>query len=164
MNLKFKKAEKENIAVIAQLAENIWRRHYSSIISMEQIEYMLNKMYASESILRQMDEGHQFTIVYINDKPIGYSSVSTKDGRNYFLQKFYVELKDHGKGVGSALFTHLLKQLNKPETIELTVNRKNYKAINFYFKNGFVIKETADFEIGNGYFMNDFVMVKKMFL
>jgi hypothetical protein len=44
----------------------------------------------------------------------------------------------------------------------LTVNRKNYKAINFYFKNGFTIKEIADFDIGNGFFMNDFIMIKKI--
>jgi hypothetical protein len=35
----------------------------------------------------------------------------------------------------------------------------NYKAINFYFKNGFTIEKVADFDIGDGYFMNDFVMI-----
>jgi hypothetical protein len=39
------------------------------------------------------------------------------------------------------------------------VNRQNYKAINFYFKLGFKIQTVADFDIGNGYVMNDFVMV-----
>ena len=47
----------------------------------------------------------------------------------------------------------------KPQTIRLQVNRMNYKAINFYFKHGFVIEKVADFDIGDGYFMNDFVMI-----
>ena len=55
-----------------------------------------------------------------------------------------------------------LTNLLKPKTYTLTVNRQNYKSINFYFKNGFIINEIADFDIGNGYVMNDFVM-KKMF-
>ena len=49
--------------------------------------------------------------------------------------------------------------MHQPQTLRLTVNRQNYKSINFYFKNGFVIEKTADFDIGSGYFMNDFVMV-----
>ena len=39
------------------------------------------------------------------------------------------------------------------------VNRMNYKAVNFYFKSGFTIEKVADFDIGDGYFMNDFVMI-----
>jgi len=37
------------------------------------------------------------------------------------------------------------------------VNRYN-KAKDFYEKAGFIIKETADIEIGGGFFMNDYVM------
>ena len=55
-------------------------------------------------------------------------------------------------------FIELLKLL-KPEELRLTVNRQNFKSINFYFKNGFKIEQVADFDIGNGYVMNDFVMV-----
>ena len=66
------------------------------------------------------------------------------------------------EGVGSQLFECVLSDIQAAETIELTVNRQNYKAINFYFKNGFKIKEVADFDIGNGYFMNDFIMIKQL--
>ena len=160
MNLKYKKAVADDIPVIAGLADRIWRKHYPDIITVEQIEYMLKNMYSSANLLKQMNEGHEYTLAYINEKPVGYISISTKDKRNYFLHKFYVEVEGQRKGIGSELFTHILQQLNTPGTIELTVNRKNYKAINFYFKHGFVIKEIADFDIGNGYFMNDFIMLK----
>jgi RimJ/RimL family protein N-acetyltransferase len=49
----------------------------------------------------------------------------------------------------------------QPDIIKLTVNRQNFKSINFYFKNGFKIEKVEDFDIGNGYWMNDFIMVKK---
>jgi len=73
-----------------------------------------------------------------------------------------VEVDDQRKGVGTELFKYVLNQMPTAESIELTVNRQNFKAINFYFKKGFVIKEIADFDIGNGYFMNDFIMIKKL--
>ncbi|MBL0329117.1 MAG: GNAT family N-acetyltransferase [Bacteroidetes bacterium] len=162
MELKFKKATEQDVTLIAQLADNIWRRHYITIITLEQIEFMLKTMYSSESLLKQMKDGHQFTLVYDGAKAIGYIALSTKDAKNYFLHKFYVEVDDQRKGVGSDLFKYVLSQMPTAETIELTVNRQNFKAINFYFKKGFVIKEIADFDIGNGYFMNDFIMINKL--
>ena len=162
MNLKFIKASGEHVVLIAELADNIWRKHYLTIITIEQIEFMLSTMYSAESLLKQMADGHEFTLVYEGDLAIGYISISTKDNKNYFLHKFYMATVDQGKGIGSKLLTYVVGQIPGAETIELTVNRKNYTAINFYFKNGFVIKEVADFDIGNRYFMNDFIMVKKI--
>ena len=162
MKLEYRKAGRSDIGLIYQLAESIWRQHYITVITMEQIEYMLKNMYSQESLSKQMEEGHEFTLVYADGSPLGYISVSTKDHRNYFLHKFYVLMNKQGKGLGTQFFHHILEGIKGAETIELTVNRKNYKAINFYFKNGFTIKDVADFDIGNGYFMNDFIMVKKL--
>ena len=161
--LTFKQAGTEDVYTIAQLADKIWRLHYTSIITIDQIEYMLEKMYSPDQLLKQMAAGHRFTLAYVNNQPLGYASMSITDSKSYFLHKFYVLVNEHRKGIGTELLNFILSQLNNPESIELTVNRKNYKAINFYFKNGFVIKELADFDIGNGYFMNDFVMIRNIF-
>jgi ribosomal protein S18 acetylase RimI-like enzyme len=162
MDLKFKKASQEDVLLIAELADRIWKKHYISIISMEQIEFMLSTMYSEDSLRDQMQNGHQFELVYTNVTPIGYISITKKNDTEYFLNKFYVETSDQGKGVGSALLKHILNQIPDALSIELTVNRQNYKAINFYFKNGFIIKNVANFDIGNGYFMNDFIMIRKL--
>ena len=103
---------------------------------------------------------HQYTLVYNSETPIGYISLSTVNSKNYILHKFYIESNEQGKGIGTKVLATILKDISNAETIELTVNRKNYKSINFYLKNGFIIKEVADFDIGEGYFMNDFIMVK----
>jgi ribosomal protein S18 acetylase RimI-like enzyme len=162
MNLSYKKATEKDVPIISVLAERIWKRHYIEIISKKQIDYMLEKMYSSNSLLQQMKEGHHFTIAYTDNFPVGYLSLSTKDEKSYFLHKFYVEVDQQSKGIGTQFLEHILNTVPKLETIELTVNRQNYKAINFYFKNGFTIREVADFDIGNGYLMNDFIMVKKV--
>ena len=160
MNLIFKKAIVIDIPIITLLAEKIWMKYYTSIISIEQIRYMLDKMYSPGSIEHQMKEGQEYTLVYDDKEPLGYISISSKDERNYFLHKFYVDTAKHRKGIGKKLFDHMLSTMNKPESIELTVNRQNFKAINFYFKMGFTIDSVADFDIGSGYFMNDFVMIR----
>ena len=161
MNLTFKKATPADIPIIDQLAHKIWKKHYPSIITIDQIEYMLNRMYSPEAIHQQMNEGQEFILVYYNNEPAGYASISSKDHQNYFLHKFYVDTSKHRKGIGGMLYEYILTGLKSPRSIELTVNRKNFKAINFYFKKGFAIDHVADFDIGNGYFMNDLVMIRK---
>lgn len=160
MKLNFKQSTVEDAALIAQLADCIWKEHYISIITIDQIEYMLKKMYSKESILQQISEGQNYTLVMDGEEAIGYISLSTKNEKNYFLHKLYVQTNKQGKGIGSMVMNYILKTNPELENIELTVNRKNYKAINFYFKNGFSINRVEDFDIGNGYFMNDFVMIK----
>jgi ribosomal protein S18 acetylase RimI-like enzyme len=161
MNLNYKKASYEDVELIAQLASRIWNKHYITIITQGQIDYMLNKMYSPESLTKQMNEGHQFTLVYNNDTPTGYISLNTTDGKKYFLHKFYIDMDEQGKGIGTKLFQYVLNEMPNAETIELFVNRENYKPINFYFKNGFIIKEVINQDIGEGFYMNDFVMIKK---
>ena len=162
MNLKFRKASTNDVGIIAGLANRIWKKHYVNIISMEQIDYMLEEMYSAKSLMQQIEEGHHFTLVYNDEHPVGYISLNSMDGKNYFLHKFYIEVDDHGKGIGSQLFDYVLKQMPAAESIQLYVNRENYKAINFYFKHGFTIKKIIDKDIGKGFYMNDFIMIKQI--
>jgi diamine N-acetyltransferase len=156
------KAEEKDIKPISDLAKIIWNQHYPEIITREQIDYMLNKMYSAESLKEQMEkQHHEFFIISRDEKEIGFVSVSKSDGNgSYFLHKFYILQDKAATGVGTEAFHKLLKQLH-PTEIKLTVNRQNYRSINFYFKNGFKIERVADFDIGNGFVMNDFVMVWK---
>lgn len=159
-DITFNTATELDIPVIAQLADVIWRAHYPSIITVAQIEYMLPMMYSAKALQKQMTEGHEFIIAYDGDKAVAYASVSNKGGGSFFLHKFYVDTNIHGQGLGGKLFNDLLERY-KPIEFKLTVNRRNVKAINFYFKNGFVIQEAKDFDIGGGYSMDDFIMVRK---
>lgn len=159
--VELRKAKTEDIPAIAKLAETIWHQHYTSIIGTDQINYMLGMMYSYESLTEQMTQkNHVFYLIYENERCIGFISISKMENatHSYFIHKYYLLQELAGKGTGTAAFIELLKEL-KPEELRLTVNRQNFKSINFYFKNGFKIEQVADFDIGNGYVMNDFVMV-----
>ena len=50
-----------DIPLINELAQKVWRVYYKDIISEEQIEYMLEKMYSSAALHNQMQiEKHCF--------------------------------------------------------------------------------------------------------
>ena len=158
-NLQFVSATETDAPLIAVLAGKIWREHYPSIITNEQIEFMLSNRYSEKAITEGMKNGEQFYIAYSNETPIAYASFQNT-GEQYYLHKFYADVSLHRSGTGSAFFEFLLQQMKGGLPIRLQVNRQNYKAVNFYFKMGFVIESVGDFDIGGGYFMNDFVMVR----
>jgi len=158
MDIKLRKASHADIPLIAKLADTIWHQHYPSIISLEQISYMLNLMYSSTSLESQMDQKqHEFYIIE-QDGAIGFLAIERKGPDDLFLHKFYIDQQVAGKGAGTLAFRELQQTL-KAKQVRLTVNRQNFKSINFYFKNGFKIESVADFDIGQGYVMNDFVMI-----
>ncbi|MDQ3108989.1 MAG: GNAT family N-acetyltransferase [Bacteroidota bacterium] len=160
MSTSLRQASAADILQIATLAEKIWRVHYTPIIGANQVDYMLRKMYSADSLLEQQKNGQQFFLAQNNDKVIGYISVSAK-GNDFFLHKFYLDTAEQGKGLGKLFFAELLSKYPELKTMRLQVNRMNYKTINFYFRLGFVIEEAKDFNIGDGYFMKDYVMVLK---
>lgn len=158
--MQFIQATLEDLDKIIVLAHKIWNDHYPEIIGQEQVDYMLKKMYDAESLKQQMQSKDLFFLAYPNEneQPIAFISIKEVESGTFFINKFYVDTQTQRSGVGKQLFEFILKEFN-PEVIRLQVNRMNYKAVNFYFKNGFVIEKVADFDIGDGYFMNDFVMI-----
>lgn len=153
-----------DIQLIRELTFRIWPETYASILSQEQIDFMLEIMYSEKSLTKQMkEEGCYFIIVYDNKEPVGFASFSETAPQKWKLHKIYILTNQQGKGTGRFVIDYILHEIKKQgaESLQLQVNRYN-KAKDFYEKLGFRIIETADFDIGNGFFMNDFVMEKKI--
>ena len=156
--LQLTRAAVTDAELIADLAREIWQKHYPPIIGQEQVDYMLKLMYPKENIVREMNNGQHFHFIGSAERRVGYISWSFPAENELFIHKFYIDTAEQGRGIGKRTFTELLELHPKVKTIRLTVNRNNYKSINFYFRLGFVIEEVKDIDIGNGFFMKDFVM------
>lgn len=158
-----RKGKEEDIPVIQEIAEKTWPEAYGSLISVEQIDYMLKKMYNKGELLSQFQQGYTFLMAEQGGKDLGFAVFSILDStlRIYKLHKLYVLPETHGKGVGKLLINEVLNLAKRAGgvSLELNVNRAN-KAAAFYERAGFTVKETADLDIGNGFLMNDYVMQK----
>lgn len=157
--MHFITATLSHIPVIHALANEIWYTHYPGIITTAQIDYMLRTRYSPAAIAEGMKRGERFYLAIEGEMPVAYAAFE-RGAHSYFLHKFYVLTRLHRQGTGTRFWQFLEAEMNEPLPIRLQVNRQNYKAINFYFRHGFTIEQVADFDIGNGFFMNDFVMVK----
>lgn len=157
--LIIRRAKARNIATIKKLAESIWPSTYVDILSPDQIEYMMELFY-SETSLKEQFNRHTFLIAYLDGKPVGFASYSLISAEgNHKLHKLYVITPMQGRGLGKALINFIIDALKLLDgtTLELNVNRNN-KATTFYERLGFEVIREEDIDIGNGYFMNDYVM------
>ena len=160
-----KTATVNDIPVIQDLTEKIWRPTYQPILTTEQIEYMIDMMYSTASLNKQITElQHQFLILQDDSTPIGFASYSTTGTPGIFkLQKIYLDGNYQGKGVGKFLLEQVAQQVKErgANILELDVNRFN-KAKQFYEKQGFSVYKEKKTDIGSGYIMDDYVMRKPL--
>ena len=162
--LSVNKATTSDIPLIRQLTFAIWPQTYSAVISKAQIDYMLEQMYNPATLQKQMEEeGCTFIIVYDDKEPVAFSSYNETEPQLWKLNKIYILPSQQGKGTGKFIINYIVDEIKakQAKALQLQVNRQN-KAKDFYEKLGFKIIKTADFDIGNGYFMNDYVMEYKI--
>lgn len=158
--LKLIPATAADSQTIHDIAQHVWAVHYvPAIITQEQMDYMMQWMYSADSLAKQMADGAQFFMLEYDGNTVGYMSISN-DAGNLFLNKFYIDTEYQRLHLGSQALDLALAVFGGAKTMRLQVNRRNFKAINFYFKNGFSIEKAEDFDIGNNYLMEDFVMLK----
>ena len=163
-----RRANPEDIPLIRELAGVCFRDTYRTILSPEQMEYMMDWMYSERSLQKQMEQdGHVYFITSMEGVPCAYFSIQPlglqEDGAYLFeFQKMYLLPAYKGKGIGRHMVDQVFQFVRNaacgwPSRIELHVNRYN-PIVNFHKHMGFSILREGDFPIGHGYFMNDYIM------
>lgn len=167
-------------AFIRSVSERTWPSTYGHIISKEQINFMLDWMYSDVSLEKQMHTGCAFYIASIKKEDgqwdaVGFCSVSPEEeGENnstekvtgskaHKLNKLYVLPVAQGTGAGKALLNKSIEVAKAAgsSSIFLQVNKLN-TAYTFYLKHGFIKESEFKFVIGNGFYMDDYVMRLKI--
>lgn len=160
------RATESDLADLSNLAGAIWRACYPGIISLEQIEYMLAKMYSLEMLREEIcRRGICYERLLVGEAFAGFAAYGATGPPAVFkLHKIYLHPDWHGRGLGSLLLRHCEEEVVKAggDSLVLTVNKKNTKAMAAYRRNGFVVTDAVVADIGGGFVMDDYVMSKKL--
>ena len=160
--IKFKAAASaEELLQIEEMADVIWHEHYTPIIGVEQVVYMLDKFQSVASMSDQIKNDYQYFLINLSGVPVGYLSYIKRD-EALFLSKIYIlkELRGHGIGKRAFEFIETQAKENDCKKISLTVNRNNLNSIKAYEKAGFQNTGELIQDIGHGYVMDDYSMEK----
>jgi ribosomal protein S18 acetylase RimI-like enzyme len=159
--MKIRILKVEELEIVKNLAYRIWPIAYKEILSQEQLEFMLNWMYSIQTLQENWRNGHFFFAISMDEQDVGFLDLEPNNPieGNMKIQKIYVLSEFQGMGLGYELMKQAFNfaKENQMNSMTLQVNRNN-KAVEFYKKFGFEIIDEQDFDIGNGYYMNDFIM------
>ena len=151
---------KEDIEILTQLARVIWTEHYTPIIGVEQVDYMLDTLHSPEVILKQITQENYFYFLLTSDnEAVGYIGFAYESD-HLFLSKIYVASSARGTGLGREALDFIKEtaQINGLKKIKLTVNKNNSNTIAAYYRLGFIKIGEICVDIGGGYHMDDFQM------
>ena len=160
-NVTFTRTTSADIPLVQTMARAIWRAHYPGIISAEQVEYMLDRMYAAAVIDREMKAGTCWELIRDGEEAVGFLSYSyDQSAARLKLHKLYVLVERHGQGLGRAGLTRVMEVAAAlgADEVSLYVNKENQKAIRAYERAGFTVAESVTSEIGGGFVMDDYRM------
>ncbi len=165
-NARIVPVEPEDAERICELAADIWWQHYPGIISAAQIKYMLAQRYEPRIIEEELRCGEVWwDKLLLGNEIIGFSSgFLTERPDEMKLDKLYVRQDCQRRGYGAMLVESacvFARDLGCTRLV-LAVNKKNWNAIAAYGKYGFVTDDAVVKDIGGGFVMDDYIMVKEL--
>ncbi|EON75381.1 hypothetical protein ADIS_4085 [Lunatimonas lonarensis] len=161
-------AYEADIPTIQSIAFTAWPVTFGGILSPQQIEYMLHMMYGQEALAAVLNGKNQLVLIAEDEKrsPVGFSAIefSYKELDATKIHKLYLLPSVQGKGIGKLLIKEISGYASDrgDKSLTLNVNKYNQNAIAFYQKLGFQKVREEIIPIGNGYYMDDFVMGKML--
>lgn len=168
MNIRLERVQTaEQIDELCLVAKKAWEQAYSELLGPEQVAYMVERFQSPDAVRQQMDEqNYIYYMIYGDGRPGGLVGFAPGyEGRNeLFLSKLYLLPEMKGTGAARAAFELVEREArsrNLP-AIRLTVNKGNSHAREVYAHWGFETIESAVTDIGGGYVMDDYIMVKKL--
>jgi len=163
----YEQAESEGqFRQIERLAREIWSQHYFPIVGRPQIEYMLDRFQSAEAIARQIEnDGFEYYLIPADGGYAGYFAIlPDPELRRMMLSKIYVGIEYRRQGIGRRVLDFIESECRQSgySRIWLTVYRGNKRSIEWYRRRGFRIDGPYIQDIGGGFVMNDFKMVKEI--
>lgn len=169
MSVHLRPVEENDLDDLASMAKRIWHDYFPPMIGQEQVDYMVGKFQTADAIRHQIKEGYRYFWIEAHyetgDARMGYLAYRHEPATaSLFVSKFYLEARARKKGVGWAAQRGLEEEAGQlaAGTIWLTVNRENHAAIETYKGWGYKIIKEQMVDIGDGYFMDDYVMEKRL--
>jgi diamine N-acetyltransferase len=155
----------DDVAELTALAREIWLAHYPSIIGMAQIEYMLAQRYDGGTVHQELrTDGLWWDKLTIGKSMVGFASYFLAEAGEMKIDKLYVHPLHQRRGYGGLMIERAARaaRARRCNRLVLAVNKNNRLAIAAYLKHGFRIAEATVKDIGGGFVMDDYVMVKPL--
>lgn len=146
----FRDATADEIRLIGDLASKILPAEFKGILSSDEIDSMVERMYSQEVLQNSVEQGMHFIIASCDGKDIGFASFVQEGPDLFYISRIFVTDEYRDRGVGAALFKELIREIKlfhpSPCTAELLVNHSS-SALNFYHRMGMEFSREVLFDL-----------------
>ncbi len=146
------------IKELSNLATEIVKEHFDSIIGVEQNDYMIRKFQSVSAIKEHLDHGyHYYFVIDTAGNKVGFLAYYPRRNQLY-LSKFYLQKAQRGKGIAREMLQFVIERAQEDGLTSIILNvNKNNSAVLSYERMGFKRIGEERNDIGKGFFMDDFV-------
>ena len=159
-NLSFEEITNNDLKNLRSISIKTFKQTFAASNSSKNVSlYLRNKMSIKQLKQEVCDTNSKFYFIKKKNKIIGYTKLNFKDSQRekmyinngFEIESIYLITEYQGVGVGKKILTKIFKigKERNYEKLWLGVWEKNFKAINFYRKNGFKKFGKYNFLLGN---------------
>lgn len=157
--LQIRKASPEDVSSLKRVGRQTFYETFHDTNTEENLEKYLDDSFDDEKLKEELSNPSSWIhFAVIEDKVVGYLKVNFGQAQTEFrddgwfeIERIYVVKEFWGKAIGQALLDFALALASEQECsyVWLGVWEKNYRAIRFYEKNGFLPFDKHIFQVGN---------------
>lgn len=156
---KTKKIGIEEIDKLQKIGQQTFFETFAEVNSEENMKEYLKNNFSVENLSNQLtNPNSEFYFAIRGNETLGYLKLNfgeeqteLKDKNGLEIERIYVLKEFHGSKIGQLLYAKALEVAKKQDLnyLWLGVWEENYRALNFYKKNGFVEFDKHIFKLGN---------------
>ena len=141
-------------------AASIWEQHYTPIIGADQVAFMLDKYQSAKAMSDQFSSGYKYALVLCGGQKAGYFAYDSIAEKEVFISKLYIHKDFRRRGLGRRILDFISNEARALgcTAMTLSVNKDNSDSIQFYTAYGFQTIKSQKVAIGEGFYMDDYVM------
>jgi diamine N-acetyltransferase len=157
-NLQIKKATLQNLPDLQNIGRETFFETFRDTNTRKNMEKYLDDNFNTGQLTKEINNpGSTFFLALINNIVVGYLKINTDIAQTEFnnhdeleIERIYIKKEYWGKSIGQFLLDYALNfaiQMDK-KLVWLGVWEKNFRAIRFYEKNGFMAFGKHAFKVG----------------
>lgn len=149
----------DDVPELSVIASNVVKAHFDPIIGSAQNDYMISKFQSPQAIQEQLSHGYRYYWLLKDNIRAGFCAFFPCNGK-MCLSKFYILEAFRGQHMARKMFSFIVEE-TKAESLNkifLNVNKRNSRVIAMYEHLGFEKVREKKTDIGQGFYMDDYVM------
>jgi ribosomal protein S18 acetylase RimI-like enzyme len=157
--IEIQKATLNDLEILQKISIQTFTETFAAVNTPDNLANYINDSFNTKQLTTELsNRNSMFYLAYSNAVAVGYLKINfgdaqteTHDQNALEVHRIYVLQTFHGKNIGQLLLNEAKKlaENNGITSIWLGVWEENYRALQFYAKNGFVVFDQHVFTLGN---------------